>query len=107
MIAYLSLAGAVVCEVVATLCLRMAPTGRRIWYAPVAVGYLIAFVMLSITLNEGLGLGVAYGIWAAAGVALTAIASKYLFGEPFTKVMAGGIALIIAGVLMIELGAAH
>ncbi len=107
MIAYLSLAGAVVCEVVATLCLRMASTGRRIWYAPVAVGYLIAFVMLSITLNEGLGLGVAYGIWAAAGVALTAIASKYLFGEPFTKVMAGGIALIIAGVLMIELGAAH
>jgi len=106
-IAYLSLAGAVVCEVVATLCLRMASTGRRIWYAPVAVGYLIAFVMLSITLNEGLGLGVAYGIWAAAGVALTAIASKYLFGEPFTKVMAGGIALIIAGVLMIELGAAH
>ncbi|CAN7513042.1 DMT family transporter [Knoellia sp. LjRoot47] len=105
--AYLSLAGAVVCEVVATLCLRMASTGRRIWYAPVAVGYLIAFVMLSITLNEGLGLGVAYGIWAAAGVALTAIASKYLFGEPFTKVMAGGIALIIAGVLMIELGAAH
>ena len=107
MIAYLSLAGAVICEVAATLCLRMAATGRRIWYAPVAVGYLFAFVMLSITLNEGLGLGVAYGIWAAAGVALTAIASTYLFGEPFTAVMAGGIALIIVGVLMIELGAAH
>ena len=107
MIAYLSLAGAVVCEVVATLCLRMASTGRRIWYAPVAVGYLIAFVMLSITLNEGLGLGVAYGIWAASGVALTAVASKFLFKEPFTWVMALGIALIIGGVLLVELGAAH
>ena len=101
------LGAAIVCEVVATLCLRMASTGRRIWYAPVAVGYLIAFVMLSITLNEGLGLGVAYGIWAASGVALTAILSKFLFKEPFTWLMGLGIVLIVGGVLCIELGAVH
>ena len=55
----------------------------------------------------GLGIGVAYGIWAASGVALTAVASKFLFKEPFTWVMALGIALIIGGVLLVELGAAH
>ena len=57
--------------------------------------------------DEGLGLGVAYGIWAASGVALTAVASKALFKEPLTALMMGGIALIIAGVLLVELGALH
>ena len=51
--------------------------------------------------------GVAYGIWAASGVALTAVASKALFKEPLTALMMGGIALIIAGVLLVELGALH
>lgn len=105
--AYVTLAGAILFEVIATLSLRMAVNGRRLWYVAVAAGFILAFAMLSLTLNAGLALGVAYGIWAATGVALTAIASKFLFGEPFTKVMAGGIALVIAGVLMIELGAAH
>jgi small multidrug resistance pump len=51
-----------------------------------------------------MGIGVAYGIWAASGVAITAVASKYLFKEPFTKVMAAGIAMVAAGVLLVELG---
>ena len=42
------------------------------------------------TLVEGLALGVAYGIWAATGVALTATLSRMLFKEPLTKVMAAG-----------------
>jgi small multidrug resistance pump len=54
-----------------------------------------------------MGIGMAYGIWAASGVALTAIASKYLFEEPFTKVMAAGIVMIAAGVLLVELGTGH
>lgn len=56
---------------------------------------------------EGLALGVAYGIWAATGVALTAVFSRILFKEPLTQVMTAGIGLIIIGVLMIELGTAH
>lgn len=103
--AYLTLAAAILLEVAATLSLRMAAAGRRAWYTPVIAGYLLAFLMLSLTLSAGLNLGVAYGIWAATGVALTAIASKFLFQEPFTRVMAAGIGLIIGGVLMIELGA--
>jgi small multidrug resistance pump len=52
-------------------------------------------------------LGVAYGIWAAAGVALTAIAGRLLFQERLTWVMSLGIVLIIGGVLLVEVGAAH
>lgn len=105
--AYVFLAGAILFEVAGALSLRMAATGRKIWYLSVAVNYLIAFSMLTLTLNEGLGLGVAYGIWAASGVALTAVASKVFFKEPLTLVMIAGIALIAGGVLVVELGASH
>jgi len=51
-----------------------------------------------------LPIGVAYGIWAATGVALTAVLGRVLFREPLTRLMLGGIGLIIVGVLLVELG---
>lgn len=104
---WLFLIAAIAFEVIATLSLRVAAKGRSAFYAVTALGYLIAFSFLTLALNEGMGLGVAYGIWAASGVALTAIASKMLFKEPLTPMMMGGIALIISGVLLVELGAIH
>ena len=109
--AYLFLIIAIVFEVAGMLSLRMTTsqpgTKGRPWLLAVVGGYGIAFFALTMTLAEGLALGVAYGIWAATGVALTAILSRILFKEPLTKVLAAGIGLIIIGVLMIELGTAH
>ncbi len=85
----------------------MATHGPRTWYSGVVVGYLAAFTLLSLALAGGLGIGIAYGIWAAGGVALTAVLSRVLFHEAFNRTTAAGIALIIAGVLLVELGAAH
>lgn len=104
---WLFLATAIVLEVSGTLSLRLATSGRRAWYVAVALCYLGAFGALSLALSEGLGIGVAYGIWAATGVALTAVASHVLFDEPLTALMGVGIALIAGGVLLVELGAAH
>lgn len=104
---WLLLIGAILCEVAATLSLRAAATGRHRWFVVVGAGYAGAFVLMSLALAQGLPLGVAYGIWAAAGVALTAVLSKPLFNEPLTPVMLTGIGLIMLGVLFIELGAAH
>ncbi|WP_028659139.1 DMT family transporter [Nocardioides insulae] len=106
MTAALLLAGAILSEVGATLGLRMAALRRPRWYTVVVVGYLTAFTLLALTLHAGMPLGVAYGVWAATGVALTTLASRALFGEPVTGVMAAGIALIVGGVLLIEFGAA-
>jgi small multidrug resistance pump len=102
--AWLFLAAAILFEVSATLALRMATRHARAWYVGVVVGYLLAFLCLSGVLRHGMGLGLAYGIWAAVGIALTAVASRVLFKEPLTLVMAGGIAVIAAGVLLLELG---
>jgi small multidrug resistance pump len=105
--AWVFLAAAIVSEVAATLSLKAATEGRKAWYALVVGGYLVTFAALSRVLDLGMGIGVAYGIWAASGVAITAVASKYLFKEPFTKVMALGIAMVAAGVVLVEFGGGH
>lgn len=104
---YVFLIAAILVEVVATLSLRVAAAGRRSFYAITAVGYVLAFVALTGALRAGMPLGIAYGIWAAAGVALTTIASRILFDEPLTRKMVVGIGFIIAGVLLIEVGGHH
>ncbi|MDO3399408.1 SMR family transporter [Mycolicibacterium neoaurum] len=106
---WLALAGAIGTEVLATLSLR-ASDGfrRRRWIVPVTAGYLASFYLLWVSLSLGMPVGVAYGIWTACGVALVAVAARVLFRDPLTWRMVAGIALIIAGVLTIEMaGVAH
>lgn len=97
------LAGAIVAEVSATLALR-ASVDHSAWVALVVVGYVVAFICLALVLREGMSIGVAYGVWAACGVALTALLAAVLFDEPFTWVIGLGIAIVIVGVLLVELG---
>jgi small multidrug resistance pump len=99
------LAVAITTEIASTLALRVASAGRRRWYVGVVVGYAVSFLMLSFALDAGMGLGFAYGVWTAVGVALTAILSKLLFDEPLTPLMVAGITLIAGGVVLLELGA--
>lgn len=102
------LAGAILLEVTATLSLKGAIDIPWL-YAVVITGYIGSFALLGVVLRRGMGLGVAYGIWGASGVALTALLSYVIYGEPITPVMGIGIGLIIVGVLCVELGsqAAH
>ncbi|MGZ8178126.1 DMT family transporter [Williamsia sp. SKLECPSW1] len=100
---WLLLLGAIVAEVAATLSLKGSQSHPAL-YVVVAVGYAAAFTCLTIVLKRGMALGVAYGIWGAGGVALTAILSWGVFGESLTPVMIVGIVLVIAGVLLVETG---
>lgn len=106
-IAWVFLGCAIVAEVSASLSLKAAGSGHRRLYVVVVVGYLSAFAFLSLTLHAGLPLGVAYGVWAALGVALTALLCQPLFGEPITRTMWFGMLLIAVGVLVVELGTPH
>jgi len=104
-----ALAGAILIEVIATLSLRASDGFRKkAWIVPVIAGYLASFYLLWVSLSLGMPVGIAYGVWTACGVALVAIIARVLFSDPLTWVMALGIALIVAGVLTIELaGAVH
>lgn len=100
---WLLLAAAIGLEVTASLSLKAALDAPGL-YAVVVAGYAGSFACLAGVLRAGLPLGVAYGIWGAAGVALTATLSSLLLREPFTPLMGAGIGLIVGGVLLVELG---
>lgn len=101
---WLLLAAAILAEVTGSLSLKGALDYPAL-YMVVAAGYLGTFTLLAVVLRTGMALGVAYGIWGASGVALTAIGSLLIFGEPITLLMGIGIVVIIIGVLCVELGA--
>lgn len=100
------LAGAIGTEVTATLALR-ASMDQPWWLMLVVVGYVAAFACLTLVLDHGMPIGVAYGIWGASGVALTAVLAAIIFDDPFTWLMGAGIAAIGAGVLLVELGSSR
>ena len=100
---WLLLAAAVVSEVAASLSLKAA-LDEPGWYALVVTGYVAAFVLLAAVLRRGTPVGVAYGVWAALGVTLTALGAAVVFGEDLSPVMLAGIVLVVAGVLCVEIG---
>ncbi|MFD1861106.1 multidrug efflux SMR transporter [Aeromicrobium camelliae] len=101
--AWLSLA--IAAEVVATLSLRASEGLRRpAWILPILAGYAIAFTSLARALAEGMKVGVAYGVWTATGIAAVAVLARAFWGDPLTRRMMAGIAVIAVGVLLVELG---
>ena len=102
------LVGAILLEVFATTSLKFSEGFTRLLPSALVVGgYAGAFYLLSQALSRGMPLGVAYGVWAAAGVALLAVIGAVFLGESLTWVQVGGIALVIAGVMALEMGGRH
>ena len=105
---YVFLAAAISAEVAATLSLRASDGFSKLPYAVVVVvGYIAAFTFLTLALQRDLPLGIAYGIWAAVGVAVVALLSIPLFGESLSAIQVGGLVLVVLGVFALEAGAAH
>lgn len=100
---WILLAGAILSEVTASLSLKAA-LDNPAFFIVVVLGYSASFAFLAAVLRKGLGLGVAYGIWAALGVTLTVLLAALLFGEALTPTMMVGVAMVIGGVLCVELG---
>jgi small multidrug resistance pump len=108
-VGYLYLAAAIISEVIATSFLKYASGPKNIWwaYVIVAVGYILSFVLLSLTLRAGVPLGIAYAIWAGVGVVAVAVISWVVFHEALTWQQIVGMVLVIGGVGLLELGGRH
>ena len=106
---YIFLALAIVGEVIATTFLKFTSGERQFWWAYpiVGVGYVFSFVMLSLTLSRGVPLGIAYALWAGIGVVLVAGISWLVFHETLTWTQLVGMGLVVAGVILLELGTPH
>ncbi|MDI5963120.1 multidrug efflux SMR transporter [Streptomyces sp. SL13] len=101
---YVLLAGAIVSEVLATTALKFAEGFTRLWPSlAVIAGYGLSFYLLAQTLRS-LEVGTVYAIWSAAGTALIAAIGIAFLHESATPLKMLGIALVIAGVVVINLG---
>lgn len=102
MSAWLYLALAIVAEVTATSFLKAtAGFTRPLPSLVVIAGYAAAFYFLAQTLRV-IPVGVAYAIWAGLGVALIAVIGFVFLGQRLDAPALAGIALIIAGVVMLN-----
>jgi small multidrug resistance pump len=103
---WILLAVAIISEVGATLSIRASNGYRRWRWIPVVIaGYLLAFSAFSVSLKAGMPLGIGYGVWGAAGVALTAVISRLVFHDAMSKLSWIGIMLVTAGVAVVNFGA--
>ncbi|HSV59861.1 MAG TPA: SMR family transporter [Variovorax sp.] len=100
---YAYLAVAIVTEVIATSCLKASDSFTRLWPSLATVlGYAVSFYFLSLTLRV-IPTGIAYAIWSAVGIVLISLVAWLWFGQSLDGPAIAGMALIIAGVLVINL----
>ena len=99
---YVYLAIAIVAEVAGTSALKASEEFTR--FIPtviVVVGYAIAFFFLSLTLRT-IPVGIAYAIWAGAGIALIVAAGAVFFRQVPDLPAIVGVTLIVAGVVIVN-----
>jgi len=105
MYSYLLLGLAIAAEVTGTVALKFSDGFTKLGPSlVVAAGYGLAFYLLSLVLKAGIPVGVAYAIWAAFGIALIALVGVVFLGERLNVTMIAGLGLVVAGVVLVELG---
>ena len=102
---YLFLAVAIVAEVIGTSALKASQGFTRPGPSfAVVLGYGVAFYFLSLALQT-IPVGIAYAIWSGMGVVLIAMIGRWVFKQALDAAALGGIALILAGVVVLQLSA--
>lgn len=104
---WLFLGLAIAAEIVATASLKYTDGFTR--PVPTAItltGYGVAFWLLSLSLRN-IPVSTAYAIWSGAGTATIALIGIAFLGEPGGLLKTAGIALIIVGVVILNVGAAR
>jgi small multidrug resistance pump len=98
------LIGAICMEVCGTTCLKLSEGFTR-WLPSVLifVFYGLSFTLMTFAVRK-LDLSLTYAIWSGVGTFLIAFIGLFWFKEPFTILKAVSMALIIAGVVGLNLG---
>ena len=100
---YLFLIVAIVAEVVATSAMAKSDGFTRLWPSLISFsGYGLAFYLLSLV-TRTVPVGIVYAVWSGAGIVLVAAAGWLFFDQKLDLAATIGMAMIIAGVLIINL----
>ena len=99
---YIYLAIAIVSEVVGTAALKASNEFTNLVPSLIVVaGYASACYFLTLTLRT-IPVGIAYAIWAGAGIVLICLVSWILYKQSLDAPAIIGVALIAAGVVLIN-----
>lgn len=94
---------AIIAEVIATSAMKAAEGFTKLIPSVlVVVGYGVAFYFLSLTLKT-IPIGIAYAVWSGVGIVLVSVFAYFYYGQSLDLPALVGMALIIAGVLVINL----
>jgi len=100
---WLALLGAISFEVMGTTLLQQSQQFTKPWpTAGLAVCYGVAFYLLTLALKQ-MPVGLAYAIWSGLGVVLISVIGLFLFKQKLDVPAIIGLALIIGGVVVINL----
>ena len=100
------LAIAIASEVAATVSLRYSDGFTKPLPSTITVvGYAFSFYLLALVLRD-ISVSTTYAIWAGVGTAAVAAIGIAVLGEPATAIKLASIALIIAGVIGLNLSGA-
>ena len=95
---------AILSEVIATSALKASAGFTRLVPSCLTVaGYVLAFYCLSLTLRT-VSMGIVYGIWSGIGIVLISAVGWIGYRERLDGPALVGLTLIIAGVLVVNLG---
>ena len=98
---------AIATEVAGTVALRFADGFTRLLPSAIVVaGYGASIVLLAVAL-KGLSLGLTYAVWAGVGTAAIALIGMVALGEPVSTLRVASLALIVVGVVGLNLAGGH
>jgi small multidrug resistance pump len=104
---YVTLGGAILAEVLGTTAMKYSDGFSKLWPSLITgFSYAVAFALLAQTLKT-MSVGTTYAIWAGVGTAAIAVIGIIFIGEPVTAAKIIGIVLVIAGVVVLNLGGIH
>lgn len=100
---YVFLLLAIVTETAGTTALQASQQFTRFWpSALVVVSYVLSIYLLALTLKF-MPVGVVYAIWSGLGIAMIAGIGFFVFGQRLDWPAVLGIAMILAGTLVLHL----
>ena len=103
---WLLLSIAIAAEILGTLSLKASDGLSKLWPSiGVLVGYASAFALMAVSLKK-LDVGITYAIWSGVGIIGAAIGGYVFFNQEISRVSMLGMAIIIVGVVVMNLGGA-
>lgn len=107
LVAVLLLLAAIAIEVVSTALLPRTDGFTDLWWSVAVVSGYAASIWLLAVVVRTLPVSMAYAVWSGLGTAIVAVIGYWFLGEQMSLLKAASLALIVVGVVGLNLAGTH